>query len=111
MTLKTHRSAGLRSFWALGVDLRAPSHWWIEIFYLETWQKYPGDAAPNASSTTRLVQRFRDTGSVADRKQSGRVPIVKRKATDGETTVQKKSIEKTVRLHKHHYRIHILAEQ
>ncbi|GFV10979.1 DUF4817 domain-containing protein [Trichonephila clavipes] len=65
-----------------------------EFQRLRRHQKYPGDAAPNASSTTRLVQRFRDTGSVADRKQSGRVPIVKRKATDGETTVQRSLLKR-----------------
>ncbi|GFV81483.1 uncharacterized protein TNCV_52071 [Trichonephila clavipes] len=47
-------------------------------------QKYPGEIAPDASMLTLLVQRFRDTGS--------------------------KPIEKTVRLHKHHYGIHILFE-
>ncbi|GFV02173.1 uncharacterized protein TNCV_1573851 [Trichonephila clavipes] len=35
-------------------------------------QKYPGETAPNASMVTRLVQRFCGTGSVADRKHSGR---------------------------------------
>ncbi|PRD27337.1 UNVERIFIED_CONTAM: hypothetical protein NCL1_35634 [Trichonephila clavipes] len=36
-------------------------------------QKYSGETASNASMITLLVQRLRDTGSVADRKRSGRV--------------------------------------
>ncbi|GFY11290.1 DUF4817 domain-containing protein [Trichonephila clavipes] len=54
--------------------------------------KYPGETAPNASTITRLVQRFRDTGSVADRKQSGTIKgtasILKTKMADVETALQ-----------------------
>ncbi|GFS87697.1 acyl-CoA synthetase family member 2, mitochondrial [Trichonephila clavipes] len=51
-------------------------------------QKYAGETAPNASTIRRLVQRFRDTGSVADRKQSGRASIVKTKVADVDTALQ-----------------------
>ncbi|GFW70117.1 hypothetical protein TNCV_2215691 [Trichonephila clavipes] len=54
------------------------------------------------------VQRFRDAGSMADKKRSGRAFIVETKVAYRFT---EKSNEMTVRLHKHHYRIHILAEQ
>ncbi|GFX36533.1 DUF4817 domain-containing protein [Trichonephila clavipes] len=69
-------------------------------------QKYPGETAPNASTITVLVQRFHGTGSVADRKRTD-----SEKGSDrcGDQFT-KKSIEKTVRLHKHHHGIHILAE-
>ncbi|GFT40631.1 DUF4817 domain-containing protein [Trichonephila clavipes] len=57
-------------------------------------QKYPGETAPNASTRTRIVQRFRDTGPVAHRKQSSRAngtaSIVKTKVTDVETALQMK---------------------
>ncbi|GFX70207.1 DUF4817 domain-containing protein [Trichonephila clavipes] len=53
-------------------------------------QKYPGETASNASTITLLVQRFRGTGSVVDRKRSGRASIVKMKVAD----VEKKSNEK-----------------
>ncbi|GFT12869.1 DUF4817 domain-containing protein [Trichonephila clavipes] len=52
-------------------------------------QKYLGEIAPNASTITILVQRFRDTGSVADRKRSGRASIVKTKVADVEITLQR----------------------
>ncbi|GFV50945.1 DUF4817 domain-containing protein [Trichonephila clavipes] len=45
-------------------------------------QKYPGETAPNESTITRLVQRFSDTGSVADRERSDRASIVKMKVVD-----------------------------
>ncbi|GFX49643.1 hypothetical protein TNCV_4902851 [Trichonephila clavipes] len=73
---------------------------WQFAFRLE--QKYPGETSPNASTITRLVQRFRDTESVADRKHSEKECGI---CGDHFT---KKSIEKTIRLHKHHL---ILAEQ
>ncbi|GFT58928.1 DUF4817 domain-containing protein [Trichonephila clavipes] len=52
-------------------------------------QKYPGETAPNESTITLLVQRFRDTGSVSDRKRSGRASIVKTKVTDVESALQR----------------------
>ncbi|GFX44966.1 DUF4817 domain-containing protein [Trichonephila clavipes] len=55
-------------------------------------QKYPGETAPNASTIT--VQRFRDTGSVADRKQSGRASIVKTKVADVETALQRNPMKR-----------------
>ncbi|GFW85470.1 DUF4817 domain-containing protein [Trichonephila clavipes] len=91
----------------------------IVVFYFATkphcnvinvfQQKYPGETAPNASKITRLVQRLCDTGTVADRKQSVRASIVKNGRYRGRFT--KKSNEKTVHLYKHHFGIHILAEQ
>ncbi|GFT88749.1 DUF4817 domain-containing protein [Trichonephila clavipes] len=62
----------------------------IKSHYRETntfQQKYPGETAPNASMITLLKQRFRDTGSVADRKLSGRAFIMKTKVADVETTL------------------------
>ncbi|GFR33191.1 DUF4817 domain-containing protein [Trichonephila clavata] len=56
-------------------------------------QKYPGETAPNASTITRLVQGFRDTESVADRKRSGRASIVKTKGADVETVLQRSSMK------------------
>ncbi|PRD26760.1 UNVERIFIED_CONTAM: hypothetical protein NCL1_37234 [Trichonephila clavipes] len=73
-------------------------------------QKYPSETSPNAPTITHLVQQFRYTGSVANRKQTGRALIVKTKVANVET-LTKKSNEKTVRLHKDHYGIHILGEQ
>ncbi|GFY23188.1 hypothetical protein TNCV_3764281 [Trichonephila clavipes] len=40
-------------------------------------QKYPGETALNASTITRLVQQFRDIGSIADRKRSDEQNIKK----------------------------------
>ncbi|GFX01993.1 hypothetical protein TNCV_371821 [Trichonephila clavipes] len=59
---------------------------------------------------TLLVKRLRDTGSVADRKRSGRAFIHNENESGRCGDRFTKTIEKTVRLHKHHYRIHILAE-
>ncbi|GFW82081.1 DUF4817 domain-containing protein, partial [Trichonephila clavipes] len=56
-------------------------------------QKYPGEMAPNAS-TTLFLQRLRDTGSVADRKRSGRAFIMKMKVADVETTLQRNPLER-----------------
>ncbi|GFS74958.1 DUF4817 domain-containing protein [Trichonephila clavipes] len=56
-------------------------------------QKYPGETAANASTITLLVQRCRDTGSVAGRKRSGRASIVKAKVTDVETTLQRSQLK------------------
>ncbi|GFU52496.1 DUF4817 domain-containing protein, partial [Trichonephila clavipes] len=47
------------------------------------------ETAPVVSTITLLVQRFRDTGSVADRKRSGRASIVKMKVADVETALQR----------------------
>ncbi|GFS73743.1 DUF4817 domain-containing protein [Trichonephila clavipes] len=52
-------------------------------------QKYPGEAALNASTITLLVQRIRGTGSVADRKRSGRASLVETKVADVETALQR----------------------
>ncbi|GFW96723.1 DUF4817 domain-containing protein [Trichonephila clavipes] len=54
----------------------------------------PGETAPNASTITLLVQRFRDTGSVADRKRSGRASIVKTKMVDMETVLQRSPLKR-----------------
>ncbi|GFV70473.1 DUF4817 domain-containing protein [Trichonephila clavipes] len=35
-------------------------------------QKYPGETSLNASTITHLVQQFCDTGSIADKKRSGK---------------------------------------
>jgi transposase len=37
---------------------------------------YLDSAVPNNSTTTRLIDRFRESGSVADRKRSGRPTIL-----------------------------------
>ncbi|GFX26420.1 uncharacterized protein TNCV_950181 [Trichonephila clavipes] len=65
------------------------------------------ETAPNASIITHLVQGFRDSGSVADRKERYSVHNESDKCGDRCTN---KTIEKTFRLHKHHYKIHIFAE-
>ncbi|PRD22690.1 UNVERIFIED_CONTAM: hypothetical protein NCL1_48450 [Trichonephila clavipes] len=57
-------------------------------------QKYPGETAPNASTITLLVQRFRDTGSVADKKRSGRASIVKMKVANVETALQRSPLKR-----------------
>ncbi|GFX62899.1 hypothetical protein TNCV_1099921 [Trichonephila clavipes] len=49
-------------------------------------QKYPGKTAPNSSMIKLLVQWLSDTGSVADRKRSGRAFIMKTKVADVETS-------------------------
>ncbi|GFV77287.1 hypothetical protein TNCV_445171 [Trichonephila clavipes] len=73
-------------------------------------QKYPGKTAPNASTITCSVQRFRDTGSVAGRKRSGSVHSENESGRRGDRFT-KKSTEKTVRQHIDHYGIHSLAGQ
>ncbi|GFY00328.1 DUF4817 domain-containing protein [Trichonephila clavipes] len=57
-------------------------------------QKYPGETAPYTSMIILLVQRLRDTGSVVDRKRSGRAFIMKKKATDVETTLQRSPLKR-----------------
>jgi hypothetical protein len=39
-------------------------------------RKYPDAAVPNNSTITRIIARFRECGSVADRKRSGRPAIM-----------------------------------
>ncbi|GFV38417.1 DUF4817 domain-containing protein [Trichonephila clavipes] len=51
-------------------------------------QTYPGETSPNASTIAPLVQRFRDTVLIEDRKRSSRVSIVKTKVADIETALQ-----------------------
>ncbi|GFS86767.1 DUF4817 domain-containing protein [Trichonephila clavipes] len=48
-----------------------------------------GQLAPNESTITLLVQRFRDTGSVAHWKRSGRASAVKPKVENVETALQR----------------------
>ncbi|GFU95485.1 DUF4817 domain-containing protein [Trichonephila clavipes] len=57
-------------------------------------QKYPGGTAPNASKITYLVQLFRDTGSVADRKQLVIASIVKTKTADVDTALQRSPMKR-----------------
>ncbi|GFX66742.1 ig-like and fibronectin type-III domain-containing protein 2 [Trichonephila clavipes] len=57
-------------------------------------QKYPGETAPNASTITLSVQRFRDTGLVADKKRSGRASIVKEKVVDLQTCLRRSPIKR-----------------
>ncbi|GFX07806.1 DUF4817 domain-containing protein [Trichonephila clavipes] len=73
-------------------------------------QKYPRETVPNLSKITVLVQRFRDTVLVADRKRSDRASKVKMKVTDVETALQSSPLKRPSHLHEHHYVIHILAE-
>ena len=42
----------------------------------EFCEKYPGDKVPNNSTITRLIALFRETGSVADKKKTGRPKIL-----------------------------------
>ncbi|GFT66181.1 cytochrome P450 4C1 [Trichonephila clavipes] len=56
--------------------------------------KYPGETVPNASMITLLVQRLRDTGSVADRKRSGRAYIMKTKVANVETAIQRSLLQR-----------------
>ncbi|GFV64476.1 DUF4817 domain-containing protein [Trichonephila clavipes] len=51
-------------------------------------QKYPSETSPNAPMITLLVQWFHDTGSIADRKRSGRSFIMKMKVEDVESRVR-----------------------
>ncbi|GFX87863.1 hypothetical protein TNCV_4373281 [Trichonephila clavipes] len=55
-------------------------------------QKYSSETALNASTLTFSVRRFCNTGSVPDRKRSGRVSIVKTKVADMETDLQRKEV-------------------
>ncbi|GFX19354.1 DUF4817 domain-containing protein [Trichonephila clavipes] len=55
-------------------------------------QKYSSETSPNASTITHLVQRFRDTGSVADKKRSDAASIVKTKVADA---LQRNPMKKT----------------
>ncbi|GFT69362.1 DUF4817 domain-containing protein [Trichonephila clavipes] len=57
-------------------------------------QKYPGETAPNASIITLLVQWLRDTGSVADRKRSGRAFIMKTQVADVESALQRSQFKR-----------------
>ncbi|GFV79204.1 DUF4817 domain-containing protein [Trichonephila clavipes] len=63
-----------------------------EKLYLAPSQKYTGETAPNASTITllvHLVQQFRDPGSIADRKRSGRASIGKTKVADVKTVLER----------------------
>ncbi|GFX63839.1 DUF4817 domain-containing protein [Trichonephila clavipes] len=57
-------------------------------------QKYPVETAPNASTITVLVQWFRDTGTVSDRKRSDRASIVKTIMKDVETALQRSPLKR-----------------
>ncbi|GFU70482.1 hypothetical protein TNCV_2511381 [Trichonephila clavipes] len=57
-------------------------------------QKYSSETAPNASTITLLVQWFRDIGSVADRKRSGRASIVKMKVAHVETVLRRSPLKR-----------------
>ncbi|GFW52155.1 DUF4817 domain-containing protein [Trichonephila clavipes] len=57
-------------------------------------QKYPGEIAPNASTIALLVQWFRHTGSVADRKRSGRASIMKTKVAVVKTDLQRSPLKR-----------------
>ncbi|GFW20432.1 uncharacterized protein TNCV_4546991 [Trichonephila clavipes] len=61
------------------------------------------------SATVLLVQWLHDTGSVADRKRSGRAFIMKTKEADVETALQRSPLKRPSVYIKHHYKIHILA--
>jgi transposase len=39
-------------------------------------ETFPDSPVPNKSTISRLVNRFRDTGSVQDRNRSGRPPVL-----------------------------------
>ncbi|GFV28306.1 DUF4817 domain-containing protein [Trichonephila clavipes] len=56
-------------------------------------QKHPGET-PNASTITLLEQQFRDTGSIVDRKRSGRASIGKTKVADVETVLQRNPLKR-----------------
>ncbi|GFS73761.1 hypothetical protein TNCV_1458061 [Trichonephila clavipes] len=73
-------------------------------------QRYLGETAQNASMIAFLVQRLHDTGSVADEKRLGSVHNENKSGRCGDSFT-KKSIEKTVHLHKHHYKIPIPTEK
>ncbi|GFW77819.1 hypothetical protein TNCV_3403951 [Trichonephila clavipes] len=72
-------------------------------------QKYPGETAPNTSTITRLEQRFRDTGSVTNRKRLGSPSIVNTKVADVETTLRRKTVENSLSSWESH--IHQHGEQ
>ncbi|GFT86154.1 DUF4817 domain-containing protein [Trichonephila clavipes] len=80
--LKQEKASKSKSLFSSRTDIQRISN-------TQIMQKYPGETAPNASTITRLVQWFHDTGSVADRKQSGRATIVKTKVADVETALQR----------------------
>ncbi|GFQ78323.1 DUF4817 domain-containing protein [Trichonephila clavata] len=61
-------------------------------------QKYRDKTAPKASMITRLVQRLRDTESVAHRKQSGRSSVLKMKVADVETALQRSPMKRSQKL-------------
>jgi hypothetical protein len=42
----------------------------------EFWYTFPDSPVPNESTLSRLVNRFRDTGSVQDRNRSGRPSVL-----------------------------------
>ncbi|GFW48254.1 DUF4817 domain-containing protein [Trichonephila clavipes] len=77
----------------------------IEEFYFATksycrvrnafqQKKYQGEIVPNEPTVTLLVQRFRVTGSVADRKRSGTASIVKTKVADVENALQRSPLKR-----------------
>ncbi|GFT09712.1 DUF4817 domain-containing protein [Trichonephila clavipes] len=57
-------------------------------------QKYPGETPPNESTKTLSMQRFRDTGSVADKKRSGRASIVKAKVAHVDTALRRSPMKR-----------------
>jgi transposase len=53
-------------------------------------QEYPDSAVPNNSTITRIINRFRECGSVSDRKRSGRpVMLTEAKLADVEKMLQR----------------------
>ncbi|PRD26877.1 UNVERIFIED_CONTAM: cadm2 [Trichonephila clavipes] len=60
----------------------------------QNFEKYSSETAPNASTITLLVQWFRDIGSVADRKRSGRASIVKMKVAHVETVLRRSPLKR-----------------
>ncbi|GFW87138.1 DUF4817 domain-containing protein [Trichonephila clavipes] len=56
-------------------------------------QKYPSETSPNTSTITQVVLRFRDTGSVAGRKRSGKASRVITKVANVETALQNRPIK------------------
>ncbi|GFW66347.1 DUF4817 domain-containing protein [Trichonephila clavipes] len=73
--------------------------------------KYPGETAPNASTITHLVQRFRAPELMVKMKQSGRASIVKPKVADVDTALQRSPMKRPS-VHVNIINgIHILAEQ
>jgi hypothetical protein len=80
-------SFAVKGFWAKRKDVFFTSATSVYCRSYLTWQDdfrdtFPDSPLPNKSTVSRLVNRFRDTGSVQDRNRSGRLSVLSDNSLD-----------------------------